>query len=61
MAVTAVNPRQAGLKTQTIAFIDLKFRWLHARLRECLDAKGRRYSVKMKEVRKSVLPLTACR
>ena len=43
-----------------LGFIDLKFRWLHACLRECLDATGHRYSVKMKEVCKSMLPLIAC-
>ena len=60
MAFQAAQPSYADLRMQTIAFIDLKFRWLHARLRECLDAKGRRYSVKMKEVCKSMLPLIAC-
>ena len=61
MAFQAAQPSYADLRMQTIALIDLKFRWVHARLRECLDATGHRYSVKMKEVRKSVLPLTACR
>jgi hypothetical protein len=45
---------------QTIALIDLKFRRLPASLRECLDATGHGYSVKMKAVCKSMLPLIAC-
>jgi hypothetical protein len=45
---------------QTIALIDLKFRRLPASLRECLDATGLWYSVKMNAVCKSMLPLIAC-